>query len=55
MDEGEAEYRDQVADYGDDDDADCEGHCVVGDGGEDLADHDDVNDCEATSDDDVED
>ncbi len=55
MDEGKAEHRDQVADYGDDDDANYESHCVVGDGGEDLAHHDDIDDYEAASDDDVED
>ena len=55
MDDAEAEDGDDVGDYGNDDAADADGHGVVGDGAQDLAAHDDVDDGEAPAHEDVED
>lgn len=55
VDQGESEDRDHIADYGDDYTAYGDCHGVVGDGGENLSNHHYVDNCESTSNDNVED
>jgi len=50
MNEREAEDRNYVADYCNDDTAYCDGHCVIWDGREDLSHDDNVHDRETAAD-----
>ena len=54
VDESETKDRDHVGDDGDNDAANGDCHAVVGDGAKDLAADDDIDDCEATANEDVE-
>ena len=55
VDQAESEDGEHVGDDGDDDAADGDGHAVAGDGGQDLSDHDDVDNGETSTDDHVQD